>query len=504
MLEPLATVGYLRLPPEGGGTIRVLSRIGYELPAAIADLIDNSIDAHAKRVEITFFRNDTQITAVTIADDGRGMDMAALQTGMKFAGRTNHDQADLGTYGTGLKSASFSQSKTMTVVSRRNSDIVAGRWSVESIDDDWRLELLDPIRSAAVFDELCLRGRAPPCGTLVIWERLDRLVVGHHVDALDEFLNTAMPRLEAHLGLTFHRFIETGSLEISIVVRHERRALALPRPVRPHNPFHYTESGLKDWPRTLQCELPGVGSLALEAHIWPGGSTTDGFLLGSKKGVEFQGFYFYRNNRLIQAGGWNGVLKGDQEADLALARVAIELPPGGIDVNVQKSALQVTAAQALSLLTASDGEFDLTMYLDAARTVSRAYKRSDRHAAVVLPVVPGVGVPMPVRRAAHKHIAGGKPVEEIGFVWEDLCEGRVFDLDLTEMNIVLNRLYRHELLDGAPASGADAPFLKMLLFQLYKDDFGRQRSSRKQREQLDLANALLFEIVRSRLRGRNV
>lgn len=502
MLEPLSTVGHLRLRPEGGGTIRALSRIGYELPAAVADLIDNSIDAQAKRVEITFFRNDTQITAVTIADDGHGMDTASLQIGMQFAGRTDHERGDLGTYGMGLKSASFSQAKTMTVISRRSGSVVAGRWSVEAIDDDWRLELLDPDGAAAMFDELCLRGKTPPCGTLVVWERLDRLVVGRHADALDEFLNTALPRLEAHLGLTFHRFLESGSLAISLVVRHERRALALPRPVRPRNPFHYAESGLDGWPRTLACELPGVGPLALEAHIWPAGSTADGFLLGSKKGVEFQGFYFYRNNRLIQAGGWNGAIKADQEADLVLARVAVELPPGGIEVNVQKSALQVTAAQALSLLTASDGEYDFTAYLDVARATCRAFRRSDRHSAM-LPVVPGAGIPMPVRRAAHKHIAGGKPAEEIGFIWNDLDDGRVFDLDLTEMNIVLNRLYRHEILDGAPASGADAPFVKMLLFQLYRDDFGRQRSSRKQREQLDLVNALLFEVVRTRLRGRD-
>lgn len=502
MLEALTTVGHLHLRPEGGGTIRALSRIGYDLSEAIADLIDNSIDAQANCVEITFFRNDTQITAVTIADDGQGMDTASLQKGMQFAGRTDHEQGDLGTYGLGLKSASFSQAKTLTVISRRNSAVVAGRWSVEAIDDDWRLELLEHSGATAMFEQLCLRGKVPPCGTLVVWERLDRLVVGRHADALDEFLNTALPRLETHLGLTFHRFLESGSLAISLVVRHERRALALPRPVRPRNPIRYAESGLPGWPRTLKCELPGVGQLYLEAHIWPAGSTADGFLLGTKKGVEFQGFYFYRNNRLIQAGGWNGVIKADHELDLALARVTVELPAGGIDVNVQKSALQVTAAQALSLLMATDGEYNFDVYLEAARSVCRAFRRSDSHAAT-LPVIPGSGIPMPVRRAAHRQIGTDKDVEEIGFIWDKLEEGQVFALDLTEMNIVLNRLYRHEILDGATASGADAPLMKMLLFQMYKDDFGRQRSSRKRREQLDSANALLFEVIRTRLRGRD-
>lgn len=498
MLESPATIDKLRLPPQGGGTIRALSRIGYELSAAIADLIDNSIDAEATKVEISFFRNDTQITAVTIADDGRGMNRADLERGMQFAGRTDHELTDLGTYGMGLKSASFSQAKTLTVISRQNGSVVGGRWSVEGINDDWCLDIIDPEAAGRAFDENCLRGSAPPCGTLVIWERLDRLVVGRHADALDEFLNTALPRLEAHLGLTFHRFLESGALSIALLVRHERRALALPRPVRPRDPFRYAESGATSWPRTLNCELPGLGALALEAHIWPSNVATEGFLLGSKRGLEFQGFYFYRNNRLIQAGGWNGVIKAGQEPELILARVAVELPPDGIDVNVQKSALQVTASQAQALLSATDGTDDFTAYLDAARSAFRAHRRSERHGAA-MPTIPGAGIPMPVRRAAKKRLAGTKEAEEIGFSWEDLDEGQVFDLDLTEMNIVLNRLYRHEILDGASASAADAPLLKMLLFQLYKDDFGRQRTSRKQREQVELTNALLFEVVRTRL-----
>lgn len=502
MLEPLVTVDQIRLPPEGTGTIRALSRIGYELPAALADLIDNSIDAEAKRVEITFLRNDREITAVTIADDGRGMDMPALRTGMQFAGRANHNQAELGTYGMGLKSASFSQSKTLTVISRQNDEVVAGRWSFEAIGSDWQCELLDPKGAASVFNELCLPGRQPACGTLVIWERLDRLAVGHHPDALEEFLSTALPRLEAHLGLTFHRFLESGALSISILVRHERRALALPRAVRPHDPFGYTNSGAPTYPKTMRCELPGLGLLDLEVHIWPGGSAADGFLLGSRKGVEFQGFYFYRNNRLIQAGGWNGVIKAKQETELMLARVAVDLPSHGIDVNVQKSALQVTAAQAQLFLAASDGDSNLTDYLDAARAAYRAHRRTNGAPATSL-LVPGAGIPMRVRRSARTKIAGVKSAEEIGFVWDALDERQVFDVDLTNMNIILNHDYRQEILEGAHASAADAPFIKVLLFQLYKEDFGRSRSSQKQRDHINLTNALLFDVVRTRRLGRD-
>lgn len=501
MLQPLATVDHMSLPPEGRGTIRALSRIGYELPAAIADLIDNSIDACATRVEVTFYRNDDAITAVTIADNGTGMDMASLKTGMQFAGRTDHKPTGLGTYGTGLKSASFSQAKTLSVLSRQNGNIVGGRWSAEAIGRDWRCEVLDPLDASIAFDKLCLRGKSPSCGTLVIWERLDRLVVGQHADALDEFLNTQLPRLEAHLGLTFHRFLESDDLSIAIIVRHEKRALALPRPVRPYNPFQYGESGVGGWPKTLKCEVPGLGMLSLTAHIWPGGSSSENFLLGGRRGIEFQGFYFFRNNRLIQPGGWNGTVKSNADPELMLARVGIELPSGGVDVNVQKSALQVTAAQAQSLLRASDGETQFSDYIKAARATHLAYRRSAA-SSVQNPAIPGQGMPVSVRRFARHAIAGSKPAEEIGFSWDDLPKKTIFRLDLTNMNIVLNRSYRHEILDGASASGTDAPMVKMLLFQLYKDEFWRLRTSKKHRRNIALTNAILYEIVRTR-RGRN-
>src|SRR5437899_1740954 len=137
MLEGLEAVKSVKLAPEGGGTVRALSRIGYDLQDALADLIDNSVDAGAGRVEITIFRNDESVTSVTIADDGKGMDGNALKVGMQFAGRTDHASSDLGVYGMGLKSASFSQCETLTVISRQGGTVSAARWSVEQIDKDW-------------------------------------------------------------------------------------------------------------------------------------------------------------------------------------------------------------------------------------------------------------------------------------------------------------------------------------------------------------------------------
>jgi hypothetical protein len=496
-MESLPVVDRMRLPPQGANTVRALSRIGYELEEALADVIDNSIDAGATDVEVTLLRNDDTITAITIADNGRGMDAQALKLGMQFAGKIEHGDTELGTYGLGMKSASFSQCSTMSVITRQGNQTLGSRWVFETMGNDWQCDILDPKAAARAFDSLCLKGRRPPSGTLVIWDRLDRLTVGHGPDALDRYLGTALPRLEAHLGLIFHRFLQAGTLSITIVVRHERRPLALPRPVRAHDPFGYPHSGDPSWPKKLKTTIPGAGEVELTAHIWPPGSVLDGYLLGTRRGTEFQGFFFYRNNRLVQAGGWNGVVKSDLDVTLSLARVAAELPSGGTDVNVQKSKLQVSAAQGQALIDATDGDVDLLDFLEAARSVYRADRRGERQIETEI-FVPGQGLPWRARAAAARRLGKTKEVEEIAFTWEKLPLGRVFSLDLTEAKIVLNKRYRAEILDGQTASAADAPIVKMLLFLLFREDFTLQRTSRKRQERIELCNTLLFDVVKTR------
>lgn len=495
MLEDLEAVRSVRLAPEGGGTIRALARIGYDLEHALADLIDNSIDAGAGRVEITLFRDDEAVTSVVIADDGRGMDRHALQIGMQFAGRKDHADSDLGVYGMGLKSASFSQCETLSVITRQGGVTSAARWSVERIDKDWACEMLEDGGAEEAFRRLCQPSKRPATGTLVVWDRLTRLGVGGGDEDLDTFLSTEMQRISAHLGLVFHRFLAEGVLTLMLTVKHERRSLALPHTVKALDPFDYPRSGAEGWPKDLEAELPGLGRLSMTAHIWPAGSLVDGYMLGTRNGGAAQGFYFYRNNRIIQAGGWNDVVRNNQDPELVLARVAVELPPGGFGVNVQKSGLQATAAQAQAFMRAEgDGE-TFESYLDAARESLAASKRDARTPKKV-PLVPGRGIPMPVRKSATQQLAGDGPSEDVDFVWADLEEHELFRLAPTDRQIFLNKAYRRDVLGDAPASGADVPLTKMLLFLLFRGEFERVRFSRKHLEYLETCNALLLEALR--------
>jgi hypothetical protein len=163
-------------------------------------------------------------------------------------------------------------------------------------------------------------------------------------------------------------------------------------------------------------------------------------------------------------------------------------------VNVQKSGLQVTAAQSQALLRAGDETSTFEQYLDAAREACAAARRATRTAKGV-PLVPGQGVPMPVRKYAAKLLTGEGPQEPLDFVWEALDQDEVFRLDLSETRILLNKDYRRDILGDAPASGADAPMIKMLLFLLFKDDFERLRFSSKRAGELEACNALLLSAM---------
>ncbi|MBP0496014.1 ATP-binding protein [Pararoseomonas indoligenes] len=496
MLKALVSVGKLTLPPDGQGAARAFSRIGYEIENALADLIDNSIDAGAHGVEITLFRDDKGIVSVSVADDGRGMTAERLHEGMRFATQTSHETSDLGTFGMGMKTASFSQCRSMAVIARTGTTISACRWTHASMRS-WACELLEESsaseRFAAAYSALGIPHRG---GAVVLWEDLDRMKTGVGESDLDEFLDDLLGRLEVHLGLIFHRFISAKRLVLHLTVRRVDRKMHFPRQVRALNPFGYAVSGKPTYPVDLEASMPGLGKLVLSAHVWPARSADPAFLLGRRTGTHAQGFYFYRNDRLVQAGGWNGALPDGNTADLSLARVAVDLPPGGIDVNVQKSAVQFPASAALALSRAHAGRRTFSGFVEDARKVYAAARRVPQQADG-LPLTIGAGVPSVARARIRDQVAKKGGVRTIDFQWRTLPTGQVFDLEPAEDLILLNSKYRPRILGGARGSSADVPVVKTLLFLLLREDLKRSRSSQQQVARLDDINRVLFALVGS-------
>jgi Histidine kinase-, DNA gyrase B-, and HSP90-like ATPase len=484
------------LPPNAGGTARALSRVGYDLAQALSDLIDNSIDASANIVSIVFYRDDQRITAVTVTDNGRGMDSKTLDHAMQFGVQANHEARDLGTFGLGLKSASLSQCKTLTVVTRQSGSVSACRWNSEAMKSDWTCEHIDPVSAGARMNEVASDNvDVSQRGTLVSWERLDRL--GVKEADIERFLSKQLDSLELHFGLYFHRFLSDKRLSILVSAYHVEHGPGLPRQVSACDPFAYRKSGERAYPKTFVTSLSDVGAIELIAHIWPPDAVEPQFRLGRKIPTPFQGLYFYRNDRLIQAGGWNGLLRDSSDPELVLARVKVDLPEGLIldAVNVQKTALQLSASLAEALEHATCDGATLHSYFDTARRVYRAGAKKSKQNGN-LPLVPCSGLPIRLQQAYSKILARDSLHRAIDFEWIPLGTRKIFEFDRSEDKIYLNQKFRSRILQGKRGSTADAPLLKVLFFLLLQDEFNKERQSAKQKEWVDRCNAILLRAVK--------
>ena len=485
-------------PPDPRGMIAGVARYGYTLHDALADLIDNSIDAGASNVLIRFLRDDQAVLRIVIADDGRGMDQDRLRRSMQFGAQLKHDRTDLGKYGLGLKSASFSQCESVSVITREGAGDVGGRrWTIELIERGWICERLDTDDCAALLDSDWSPVNAARHGTLIVWDHLDRLRLGR--TGVDAALSTYMRRLPVDLGIVFHRFIAGGDLAITLESEHVTTGERSPsRAVEALDPFAHRSSGRVGYPVTFEVMVGDGPPIGLRAHIWPPKSKDSAYRLGGGKIAERQGFYFYRNDRVIQPGGWNGWRQNDSEPHTSLARAALDLP-SELDtkfrLDVKKSRLDVPPEFISALDATRSGRTQLSDWIQEA---VETYRSADEGVPRDAPLLPGAGLPAALRRYARRaaDLSPISPAHEVPIAWQDMDDGQFFDLDRDDRRIVLNRRYRPAILQGATASAADAPLVKTLIFLLLRDELAHQRSSVARRRFLDEANALLREAAR--------
>ena len=196
----------INLPPYAPTLIESTRAIGYSLEAAVADIVDNSIAAGAKNVNIFFFPVDAAYIA--ILDDGHGMDDAELDLAMQYGSKNpseERDAKDLGRFGLGLKTASLSQCRCLTVVTKQDDYVSGRRWDIDHVAEvgDWSLLLLDKeeLNDIPQIDELM----ALSSGTLVVWQKLDRLKAGEI--NFETALGRKIDSVRDHLSLVYHRYL---------------------------------------------------------------------------------------------------------------------------------------------------------------------------------------------------------------------------------------------------------------------------------------------------------
>jgi len=288
----------VKLQPPLFYLIDSLRGIGYTIETAIADLIDNCIAAEASLVDIRFkwAKKDSYIS---ILDDGRGMSETELiealnlaQRGVKFKREKN----DLGRFGLGLKTASFSQCKILTVSSKHNDTCYTYRWDLNALEQASPSEGLFLIRgpnnrTLPEFSQL----ETLKHGTVVIWEELDKIV--SQGLTYDHFCIIA-ERVSSHLSMVFHRYIEQRRLKI--VVDGKEIGAWNPFPLLTSTiQFPEVKFGRNSKNIAQGYILPHKDNIPNEATY---------LKMGGQGGwISQQGFYVYRNDRLLVAGSWLGL-----------------------------------------------------------------------------------------------------------------------------------------------------------------------------------------------------
>lgn len=315
------------ITPSASRLLSSLRDVGYDFVTAVADIVDNSIAANSSRVDIRIDDGAAE-PRVLIADNGRGMTHSALVEALRLGSRRDYEYDDLGKFGLGLKTASLSQCRRLVVVSRhspRSFRVASATLDLDSIanDDRWRLPPPDTRRANTVAAEWLIDST----GTVVVWERLDRVV------STDEPLNGWDRRRLAklidstafHLSMVFHRFLEGGR------GRRRVRITVNGRRLRPWNPFAPEEQRTRRMPpHSFELGTETMrGRVLMQGYVLPARdqfSSQDSFerMSGPRKWNGQQGFYIYRNQRLIQSGGWCGLRAPDEHTKLA--RIALDFP----------------------------------------------------------------------------------------------------------------------------------------------------------------------------------
>ena len=326
--------------PDASAMIESLRAHGYTLSGAIADIIDNSITAQCKHVWLNL-EWDSGIPWVSITDDGKGMVESELVNAMRLGSKNPlevRDARDLGRFGLGLKTASFSQARRLTVASiSKKGKSALRRWDLDHLADPkvigWQLLRTAHSNTNRRADDVAERGLKS--GTVVVLEILDRVISSdteYCEDTAEKHWVLEVARVRQHLAMVFHRFLSDTS-KAGIEIRLNDTA------IDPWDPFCMQEDATQPIAQDSDSSLGGI--VKVKGFVLPHRDKFDPKdSVRSKKLHQeaagpmgwnaHQGLYLYRNRRLIIPGDWLGLGPGQngwkKEEHFKLARIRVDIP----------------------------------------------------------------------------------------------------------------------------------------------------------------------------------
>jgi len=331
------------LNPSPSALLESLRSIGYTLETALADIIDNSITAKASRISAQFLWNSGK-PWIAIADDGNGMSSDELLEAMRLGSQsplTTRSEDDLGRFGLGMKTASISQCRQLTVISKKGKHISACEWNLDLIkanDSEWNVLVLDEKTFAKdkFLSELIARFLASTkAGTVLVWRHLASSL-GESNDPVGEARFSAhMDAARKHLELVFHRFLAPAVGQRKLVIDFNNT------PLVPFDPFGSAVPARQELPAE-RIQIQGE-TIIVQPYVLPhrskAGSISEYEDNSGEDGyLHNQGFYIYRNRRLIIKATWFRLIPKDELNKLLRVRVDI---PNSLDdlwrIDVRKS-----------------------------------------------------------------------------------------------------------------------------------------------------------------------
>jgi hypothetical protein len=313
--------------PDAERLIFGLRDTGYNVRTATADIIDNSIAANADLINVEISLRSDGRKLVYFGDNGDGMDADGIRQAMRYGAPERQNLQSLGKFGLGLKTASSSVCLKFTLISRKASDqeLVKLTWDLDHVAQQQRWEMLrEPVSEdeREIFEELC-----GVKGTLVIWEKCDRILTKDYEPGGTKekaAINRLAETLSRHLSLVYHRFLDKTDKrerDINIVINQT--------PITPWNPFYpaRAEQVLQEQKQTLHVELPDGSERTATIRAWILPHRSDMEKEEEKTHARIsnraQGFYVYREGRLIQDGSWMEVF-GAPEPHTSLLRIEFD------------------------------------------------------------------------------------------------------------------------------------------------------------------------------------
>jgi hypothetical protein len=308
------------LSPPASSLIESIRNIGYTFAFAIADLVDNSISANAKNISINIAKDHLDKVVVTIQDDGIGMTQSELHLAMSLGGKGPSDERainDLGRFGLGLKTASFSQAKLLTVITKNilSSDLNIVQWDLDFVikENKWLAEELDVKDGLTLLSET--NTSIGKSGTVIVLKKCDRIDEGLlSINDLNTHLNSEIGQLQKILSLIYHKLITHKKTSITV------NGLKL----KGMDPFCVVGDDSSAKSQIIFNESVKVkdSDISVTGYLLPhisrmGGQKREESISIDSNHVANQGLYLYRLDRLIAWGSWQNVVRKSEANKLA-------------------------------------------------------------------------------------------------------------------------------------------------------------------------------------------